>query len=107
MRLLPRLLFVRAALLSALAACAPGCMQATQTYALVLHPQNAAQSGVGTRDATQAPGADAAQPAAAGMVGSLSVERIEGGQHLVVLRLEQLPPPERIAPGLREFVVWL
>jgi len=58
-----------------------GCMQATQTYPLVPH----------------------ADP---GVVGSLSVERIEGGQRLVVLELSQLPPPERIAPGLTQFVVW-
>jgi hypothetical protein len=59
------------------------CMQATQTYPLRVHPVEG------------------------DMVGSLSVERIEGGQRLVVLQLAQLPPPERIAPGLREFVVWL
>lgn len=62
-----------------------GCMQASQTYPLVSQ----------------------ADPALVGMVGSLSVERVEGGQRLVVLELSQLPPPERIAPGLREFVVWL
>jgi hypothetical protein len=44
---------------------------------------------------------------AGGLVGSVSVERIEAGQQLVVLQLDQLPPPERIAPGLKEFVVWL
>ena len=59
------------------------CVRASQTYSLV--PKSAA--------------ADA--------VGSLSIERIEGGQRLVVLSLEGLPPPERIAPGIREFVVWL
>jgi hypothetical protein len=59
-----------------------GCMQATQTYPLVAHAQT-------------------------GLVGSLSVERIEGGQRLVVVELSQLPPPERIAPGLKEFAVWL
>jgi hypothetical protein len=59
------------------------CVHATQTYSLVL------------------------QPSAPSAVGSLSVERIEGGQRLVVLQLDGLPPPERIGPGLREFVVWL
>jgi hypothetical protein len=39
--------------------------------------------------------------------GSLSVERIEGGQQLVVLQLAGLPPPERLGPGVREYVVWL
>lgn len=39
--------------------------------------------------------------------GSLSVERIEGGEQLLVLQLTDLPPPERVGMGLREFVVWL
>ena len=39
--------------------------------------------------------------------GTLSVERVEGGRHLVVVQLNELPPPERIGPGLKEFVVWL
>jgi hypothetical protein len=61
----------------------PGCVRATQTYSLTAN--------------------ESAQRA----VGSLSVERIEGGQRLVVLQLNKLPPPEQIAPGLREYVVWL
>jgi len=60
---------------------APGCMQATQVYPLV-------------------PRKDA-------VAGSVSVERIEGGQKLVVLQFAQLPPPERLGPGLHEYVVWL
>ena len=44
---------------------------------------------------------------AASTTGTLSVERVEGGQRLVVVQLSDLPPPERIAPGLKEFVVWL
>jgi hypothetical protein len=79
MRLLARLSLIGGALLGLTA----GCVQATQTYPLVLHPQ--------------APSA----------IGSVSVERIEGGQRLLVLQFDGLPPPERIAPGLREFVVWL
>lgn len=43
----------------------------------------------------------------ASVTGSLSVERVEGGQRLVVVQLSELPPPERIGPGLKEFVVWL
>lgn len=35
------------------------------------------------------------------------MERIEGGQRLVVLELTQLPPPERLQSGLTSFVVWL
>jgi hypothetical protein len=44
---------------------------------------------------------------AASATGTLSVERVEGGQRLVVVQLSELPPPERLGPGLREFVVWL
>ena len=65
---------------------AAGCVQASQTYPVVSHADS---------------------PSLSGLSGSISVERIEGGQRLLVLALERLPPPERIAPGLREFVVWL
>ena len=58
------------------------CMQATHTYPVT-------------------------SPSQPGVVGSLSVERIEGGQRLLVLSLSELPPPERLAPGLTEFVVWV
>ncbi|HEX6246146.1 MAG TPA: hypothetical protein VFZ61_34720 [Polyangiales bacterium] len=44
---------------------------------------------------------------AAATTGTLSVERVEGGQRLVVVQLSELPPPERIGPGLKQFVVWL
>ena len=80
MRRLPRAACV--ALLLATSFVGVGCVRATQTYPLVANAS-------GER-----------------AVGSLSVERIEGGQRLVVLHLDQLPPPERIAPGIREFVVW-
>jgi len=63
---------------------AVGCVQAAQRYPL--------RSGLDQ---------------AASTTGTLSVERVEGGQRLVVVQLRELPPPERIAPGLREFVVWL
>lgn len=39
--------------------------------------------------------------------GSVSVERVEGGERLVVVELRGLPAPERLAPGLTQFVVWL
>jgi hypothetical protein len=74
------------ALLAALAlasALPGGCVQATQSYAL------------------------RSKLPEASVTGSLSVERVEGGQRLVVLQLSELPPPERIGPGLKEFVVWL
>jgi hypothetical protein len=69
----------------ALAGSLVGCMQAAQTYTLTASPTHDTGS----------------------MTGQISVERIEGGQKLVVLQLERLPPPERLAPGLREYVVWL
>jgi hypothetical protein len=59
-----------------------GCIKPSQTFALVT--QGAPSS-----------------------TGSVSVERIEGGQRLVVLQFDGLPPPERLGPGVREFVVWL
>ncbi len=65
---------------------AVSCVQATQTYPVVSRADT---------------------PSLSGLSGSISVERIEGGLRLLVLSLERLPPPERIAPGLREFVVWL
>jgi hypothetical protein len=39
--------------------------------------------------------------------GSVEVERIEGGQHLVVVELDALEPPETLAQGVDEYVVWL
>jgi hypothetical protein len=39
--------------------------------------------------------------------GSVSVERMEGGQHLVAVELHELPAPERLRPGLTDFVLWL
>jgi hypothetical protein len=74
------------ALLAALALASTltgGCVQAAQSYAL------------------------RSKLPEASVTGSLSVERVEGGQRLVVLQLSELPPPERIGPGLKEFVVWL
>ncbi|MDB4972323.1 MAG: uncharacterized protein JWN48_664 [Myxococcaceae bacterium] len=89
-----------------------GCAQATQTYALILHPLGEPSAAVsGTDKHAQASDMAQARPSRGDEspkpVGSLSVERIEGGQRLVVLQLDQLPPPERIAPGLHAFVVWL
>src|SRR5688572_14778198 len=65
------------------------CTQANQSYALrsLLSPRT--------------------YPEAAEVQGELSVERIEGGLRLVVVQLSMLPAPERLAPGLKEFVVWL
>jgi len=67
----------------------PHCVQADQRYPL--HSALSAEQ----------------HPDAAGLHGSVSVERVEGGQRLVVVQLSKLPAPERVAPGLTEFVVWL
>lgn len=80
MRLCPQLSLRGILLSSGVGAWA--CMQATHTYPLTT-------------------------PSQPGVVGSLSVEQIEGGQRLLVLALSELPPPERIAPGLTEFAVWV
>jgi hypothetical protein len=98
MRRCSRSLAALAPLLLACASGALGCAQATQTYTLELPARNEARHELAGGDA---------QKTLARLEGSLSVELIEGGQRLVVLQLDQLPPPERIAPGLREFVVWL
>lgn len=45
--------------------------------------------------------------ASSAVSGSLQVERIEGGQRLVIVELDALPPPERVAQGGSEYVVWL
>ncbi len=42
-----------------------------------------------------------------GTTGSVEVELIEGGHKLVVVELDNLPPPERMGVGMREFVVWV
>jgi hypothetical protein len=65
-------------------ACLGACVQAAQSYALHSALDQAAMAS-----------------------GTLSVERVEGGQRLVVVQLSELPPPERLGPGLKEFVVWL
>jgi hypothetical protein len=44
---------------------------------------------------------------ARGVRGSVSVERVEGGQRLVAIELHELPAPEGLQPGLTEFVLWL
>ena len=36
----------------------------------------------------------------------MTVERIEGGDQLVTLSLEQLPAPSRLDPAMRTYVVW-
>jgi hypothetical protein len=41
-----------------------------------------------------------------GMDGVAQVETVEGGNQLVSLRLQHLPPPERLGEGLSAYVVW-
>ncbi len=43
---------------------------------------------------------------AVGMDGVAQVETIEGGNQLVSLRLQHLPPPDRLGSGLTAYVVW-
>jgi hypothetical protein len=74
---------IRSLALTALLLGGSGCVQATQRY--VLSTPNEAQ----------------------GAAGSVSVERIEGGERLVVVELDSLPPPEQLGPELRTFVVWV
>ena len=69
--------------LSALLLALCACIQASQRYPLV--------TGESAHGAT----------------GSLEVERIEGGQKLVMIELDKLAPPERIGTGMHEFVVWV
>ena len=76
--------FCRILLAVTLGLCAANCVQAAQRFPL--------RSGLDE---------------AAKTTGTLSVERVEGGHRLVVVELKALPPPERIAPGLKQFVVWL
>ncbi len=44
---------------------------------------------------------------AAGTDGSVTMEEIEGGSHMVMVQLEHLPPPARLGDGLTTYVVWL
>jgi len=44
---------------------------------------------------------------AAGTDGTVQVEEIEGGNHMVTLTLDHLPPPARLADGMTSYVVWL
>ena len=103
MRLLSRLPAIGVISLATTLASASGCARATQTYTMLSPTQRGPSGEAFSEPASPAPGT-AALPQ---WVGSLSVERIQGGQRVVTLQLNQLPPPERIAPGLRAFVVWL
>jgi hypothetical protein len=44
---------------------------------------------------------------AAGTDGLLVVEEIEGGNRMLNLTLEHLPPPSRLGQGMTAYIVWL
>lgn len=46
-------------------------------------------------------------PRAAGADGTVTVEEIEGGNYLVLVEVEHLPPPDRIAEDATVYVVWI
>lgn len=43
---------------------------------------------------------------AAGADGLVTLEDIEGGNHLVNVEIQHLPPPDRLGSGLNTYVVW-
>ena len=46
-------------------------------------------------------------PRAAGTDGLLQLEAIEGGNRMLTLVLDHLPPPARIAEGMTTYAVWV
>lgn len=45
-------------------------------------------------------------PRAAGTDGMVTVEEIEGGNYLVLVEVQHLPPPDRIAEDASTYIVW-
>ncbi len=43
---------------------------------------------------------------AAGADGMIQVERIEGGNRMVTLAIDHLPPPARLGPEMTSYAVW-
>jgi hypothetical protein len=43
---------------------------------------------------------------AAGADGTIKVETIEGGNSLVSVEMQHLPPPSRLGEGLKEYIMW-
>jgi len=43
---------------------------------------------------------------AAGADGTVQVEDVEGGNHLVTVHMAHLPPPNRLGTGMTTYVVW-
>lgn len=46
-------------------------------------------------------------PRAAGTDGLLQLEEIEGGNRMLTLVLDHLPPPSRLAEGMTAYAVWV
>lgn len=44
---------------------------------------------------------------AAGADGNVQLEDVDGGNHLLTIHVEHLPPPDRLAEGLTMYAVWL
>lgn len=44
---------------------------------------------------------------AAGADGTVTVEEIEGGNSLVTVQMQHLPPPERLGDGLKVYLLWI
>ncbi len=47
-----------------------------------------------------------ATPRAPGAEGTVQVERIEGGNRLVTVTFRHVPPPDRLNPNFRSYVMW-
>jgi hypothetical protein len=46
-------------------------------------------------------------PLAVGSDGKITIEEVEGGNHLVKLELRHLTPPERLGHGLTTYCMWI
>lgn len=46
-------------------------------------------------------------PRAAGTDGTVTVEEIEGGNYLVHVEVQHLPPPDRVAEDASAYIVWI
>lgn len=46
-------------------------------------------------------------PRSAGTDGMVTVEEIEGGNYLVLVEVQHLPPPERVSEDASTYVVWI
>ncbi len=44
---------------------------------------------------------------AVGMDGTVRIQEVEGGNRLLKVELEHLPPPQRLGPDLNTYILWL